>query len=178
VRASGIADGAKAGLIVFVAAIAQVSILSSVKLFGGTPDVLLVTIVVLALLRGSVFGAVAGFAGGLVVDTAVLGTLGATSLLLTLAGYWAGRYGETTGRDRGHAPLLCVVAVTFLYAVGGLALHFMLGEHVSGRLVLFDALLPAILFNALLTQPLYALSRRSVPPPVRSDRAGEVELLG
>ena len=30
------------------------------------------------------------------------------TLLLTLAGYWIGRYGETTGRDRGHAPFLAV----------------------------------------------------------------------
>ena len=51
---------------------------------------------------------VAGFAAGLVVDTANLGTLGLTSLLLTLAGYWIGRYGETTGRDRFHAPFLSV----------------------------------------------------------------------
>ena len=35
-----------------------------------------------------------------------LGTLGVTSILLTVAGYWAGRYGETTGRGRAYAPSL------------------------------------------------------------------------
>ena len=57
-------------------------------------------VVCIALAAGSIAGAVAGFAGGLLVDVMTLGTLGTTSLVLTLAGYWAGRYGETTGRGR------------------------------------------------------------------------------
>ena len=82
------------------------------------PDLLLVTLVAVALLRGSVAGAVGGFFAGLVIDTATLGTLGLTSLVLTLAGYWIGRYGETTGRDRGHAPYLSVAVITVLYELG------------------------------------------------------------
>ena len=60
--------------------------------------------------------------GGLLLDTATLETLGLTSLILTLGGYWIGRYGETTGRDRTHAPFVSVAVVTVLYAVGVLVL--------------------------------------------------------
>ena len=67
--------------------------------------------------------------------------------MLTIAGYWIGRYGETTGRDRTHAPLLSVVVVTCLYAVGALVLHFMLGDSVSARLVLVESLPPTILLE-------------------------------
>ena len=42
---------------------------------------------------------VAGFWAGLVLDDASLGTLGAPSLLLTLAGHFAGRFGEATTRS-------------------------------------------------------------------------------
>ena len=94
-------------------------------------------LVAVALLRGSIVGAIAGFCAGLLLDTATLETLGLTSLLLTLAGYWVGRYGETTGRDRTHAPFLSVAVVTFLSALGGLALHFVLGERAPARRVLF-----------------------------------------
>src|SRR5213075_3490492 len=107
-------------------------------ILGGHPNLLLVTLVCVALLRGALFGAVAGFSAGLLADTGVLGTLGFTSLLLTLAGYWTGRYGETTGRDRAHAPLLSVAVVTALYQFGALLLHFMLGEHAPARAVLLD----------------------------------------
>ncbi len=100
-----LADALKVGVLVFLAAILQVSVFSSVDILRGTPDLLLVTLVAVALLRGSVVGAAAGFWGGLVIDTANLATLGLTSLLLTLVGYWVGRYGETTGHERTHAPL-------------------------------------------------------------------------
>ncbi len=172
------ADAAKAAVLLFLAAVVQVSILSSVRLFGGTPDLLLVTLLAVALLRGSIFGAVCGFAAGLVFDTATLQTLGVTSLLLTVGAYWIGRYGETTGRDRAHAPFLSVGIVTVLYAIGALLLHYTLGEGASARAVLVDALLPSVFFNLLLTAPVYALTRRLLRPREWTERAGEVSLLG
>ena len=105
-------DGVKAAVLLFAAAIMQVSIFTQVHVFGGVPDLLLVTLVAVALLRGTIVGAGGGFFAGLLVDTASLGRLGLTSLVLTLAGYWIGRYGETTGRDRAHAPFLSVAVVT------------------------------------------------------------------
>jgi rod shape-determining protein MreD len=172
------ADAGKVALTIFVAAIVQTSVLNAVELGGGTPDLLLVSLVAVALLRGPLYGAAAGFFGGLLVDTALLETLGLTSLLLTIAGYWIGRYGETTGRDRTHAPLLSVVVVTILFAVGALVLHFMLGDAVSGRLVLVEALPPSVLLNMLLTVPVYALARRLLRPLATRERVREVRLLG
>ena len=90
--------------IVFVAALLQVTLVASLDVAGGAADVLLLSLLSIALLRGAVTGAVAGFFGGLIVDIVTLDTLGVTALLYALAGYWTGRYGETTGRDRAHAP--------------------------------------------------------------------------
>jgi rod shape-determining protein MreD len=171
------ADAAKAGVLLFVAAILQVSILDRIVIVHATPDLLLVTLVAVSLLRGSLFGAVGGFFAGLVVDTADLGMLGLTSLLLTIAGYWIGRYGETTGRDRAHAPFVSVAVVTAMVAIGQLVLHFMVGDHVSARLVLLDALVPGIVLNLILTAPVYGLCRRLFRP-AWSDVASEVRLLG
>ena len=128
-------DGVKAGALLFVAAVIQVSILNGITVLGGTPDLLLVTLCAVALLRGSIFGAVGGFFAGLVVDTATLETMGVTALLLTLVGYWVGRYGETTGRGR-HAPLLSVGVITILYAMAALLIRFLLGEGGSPQAVL------------------------------------------
>ena len=171
-------DAAKLGLVVFVAAIVQVSVVSSFEVAGGVPDVLLVALVVIALLRGAVVGAVAGFVAGVLVDTATLQTLGLTSFLLTLAGYWAGRYAETSGRGRAHAPVVAVAAITVLYAVGGLVLHFVLGGEVSPRRVLIDMLLPTLLLNLVLTTPLHAVLRRLLRQRATGLPAREVRLLG
>ena len=172
-----VGDGVKAAVLLFVVAVAQVSIFAQLHVFGAVPDLLLVSLVALALLRGSVAGAVGGFLAGLLVDTATLGMLGLTSLVLTLAGYWIGRYGETTGRDRAHAPFLSVAVVTVLYELGLLVVHFVLGESAPAGAV-FRSLLPAIVLNLILTGPLYALVRRLLRPVEREDLTAEVQLIG
>jgi rod shape-determining protein MreD len=169
-------DAVKAAVLLFLAVLVQVSILGSYSPLGGTPDVLLVVLLSVALLRGAVFGALAGFGAGFLLDIANLGTLGFTSLLLTVAGFWIGRYGETTARDRFHAPYVSVLVVTTLYAFGALALRFMLGEPVPAHAVI--AALPAeILWNLIVTWPVYGLVRRLFPPADSSDRVHEVRLL-
>ena len=170
-------DGLKAAVLLFVAAILQVSIFTQVHVLGGVPDVLLVTLVAVSLLRGSVYVAVGGFFAGLLVDTGTLGQLGLTSLVLTIAGYWIGRYGETTGRDRAHAPFTSVAVVTVLFSFGVLVVHFVLGERApAGEIV--RGLLPSIFLNLILTAPVYALVRRLLRPLDRGDYATEVQLLG
>lgn len=182
-----IPDVGKTALAFFAAVIVQVTIVSSVAPGGGTADLVLVTLAAIALLRGAVFGALAGFYAGFLLDAANLETLGVSSLLLTLAGYWIGRYGETTGREAGrpygqsphglsaaslsrrvspHAPLVSIAVVTVLYAFGALALHAMLGESVSVEAGV-RALPAEILLNLVLTIPVYALVRRFLAPPSR-----------
>jgi len=169
-------DGAKAALVLFVAALLQLVVLTQYVTFR-SGSLVLVTLLSIALLRGSVFGAVAGFFTGLLIDTATLGTLGVTSLLLTVGGFWIGRYGETTARDRFHAPFLSVAVVTVLYAFGNLGLRFVLGEPAPARLVV-HGLWSGLLVNLILTLPVYALVRRLFPPIEISDRVREVRLLG
>ena len=170
-------DGVKIAVLLFVAAVAQVSIFSAIDVFGAAPDLLLVTLVAVSLLRGSVAGAAGGFFAGLIVDTASLGALGLTSLVLTLAGFWIGRYGETTGRDRGHAPYLSIAVVTVLYEFGLLVVHFVLGESAPAVAV-FRSLLPAVILNLLITGPVYALVRRLLRPQAPAELSAEVQLLG
>jgi rod shape-determining protein MreD len=173
-----ILDAAKAAGLVFVAAILQASVFSSVTILNGTPDLLLVTIICVALLRGPIVGAAAGFWGGLLLDTANLATLGVTSLLLMFAGYWTGRYGETTGRDRAHAPFVSVAVITFLYALGSLAFHFVLGDPAPARTVLWTTLFQGIALNLILTWPVYKLSRLILRQPDRRERVQRIHAIG
>ena len=170
-------EALRAFAVVFVAAMLQVVIVSSLVVAGGAPDLLLVVVVAMGLLRGSIPGAVLGFVGGLIVDVVTLGTLGVTSLVLTLAGFWAGRYGETTGRDRRLAPVLAVGTITVLAGVFGFVLHYLLDEDVVAGHALLTALIPAFLLNVALALPVHALVRRIVGETERVEVATEVEVL-
>lgn len=170
-------EGARTAAIVFVAAMLQVVVVSSVAVAGGAPDLLLVSVVVLGLLRGSVPGAIVGFSGGLIVDLLTLETLGITSLVLTLAGFWAGRWAETTGRGRKLAPVIAVGVITVLAAAFSLLLHYMLGDDVVARLALVTVMVPTLLANLVLAFPVYLLIRAAVHERDVRELAPEVEVV-
>ena len=50
-----IADAAKAAAFLFFAVVLQLSIMANIDILGGRPNLLLVTVVSVSLLRGSVF---------------------------------------------------------------------------------------------------------------------------
>jgi rod shape-determining protein MreD len=172
-----ILDVVKAMVLLFIAVLVQVSVLSAYAPLGGTANIVLVLLISIALLRGSVFGAAAGFAAGLLIDTASLSTLGFTSLLLTLAGFWTGRYGETTAQDRFHAPFTSVGVITILVGCAALALSFVLGQPAPAGAV-FSGLPATVLLNLILTWPVYSFARRVFRPLDVFDRVHEVRLLG
>jgi rod shape-determining protein MreD len=166
----------RAAPLVLVAAVVQVTTISGTRLLGAEPELLLVTVVCLALVAGSIPGAVAGFAGGLLIDVMTLGTLGTSSILLTPAGYWAGRYGETTGRGRPYAPALAAFAISLVATIGGVTLHFLLGQPVSGRDALITAL-PSALLAAVLALGVIRICRAVLAEPPGFERSRQVELV-
>lgn len=167
----------RAGALVFVAALFQAAIFSSFDIRGGAPDVLLVVVVSLGLLRGSIAGAILGFLAGLVVDLLTLETLGLTSLVLTLAGFWAGRYAETTARGRRLPVLVAVGVVTVLAGVFTFVLHYLLGDEVVARYALVTTLVPTVVINVVVALPVHALVRAVVGERTGPVPAGEVELV-
>ena len=150
-------DAFKAAVLLFLAVLLQVSFVSSLEVASGRPDVVLVFLVAIALVRGPLLGSLAGFWAGLVLDFAALETLGLSSLLLTLAGYWSGRFGEVTSSRSAHPPLVAAALATTGVAVGGAILHFMLGSAIPASDLLVRVLLPTLALNLLLAYPAYCL---------------------
>jgi rod shape-determining protein MreD len=165
-------DIVKAGLLLTLVATAQVALVNGFELVEGRADVVLLCVVCVALLRGPIFGACAGFYVGLIVDVGTLGKLGLSSLLLTIAGYWLGRFGEATSSHRNQIAriLLAVAIATVGVALGSLVVHLLLGDSVAVEAVVVRSYLPTLALNLVLAIPAYALLRRLFPPPARRSR--------
>jgi rod shape-determining protein MreD len=163
-------DAVKAAALTLVVALVQVSVVQWVEVAEGRADLVLVFVVALALLRGPVYGASAGFLAGLVVDLGTFGTLGLTSLLLTIAGYATGRFGEATTRASAHPLLIAVALGTAGVAMGSAVLHFMLGLSIPASHFFLGVLLPTLALNMLIAYPVYGLCARVFPPQVRVRR--------
>lgn len=156
-------------LVALLTVLVQISAVSQVSLLGVSADLSPLVVASVGLLCGSVPGAVMGFFVGLFADTALLQTLGVSSLVLLLVGYWAGRLREL--RDPAHAlaPLAVGAAATAAASIGFSLLQFLLGVDAPVSLLLLRDILVTILVNAALAVPVYALVRRALLPALPED---------
>jgi rod shape-determining protein MreD len=158
-------------LILFVAVLLQISFFSYLSFFGSIPDLTPVVVASLGLLGGAVVGAVAGFCAGMVVDSALLQTLGVSSLALLAIGYMAGRYREGYEFSNSLAPPLIVGGLTLAYAAIFAALQIMLGVSTPVSLVILRDVVVKGLLGFLLALAIYPLVRRIVRPALVDDAA-------
>lgn len=99
------------GLIV-TAVIVQLTLLSRLGLPGATPDLVVVTVVAIALALGPTQGAVAGFVAGVLVDLAPPGDslLGVNAIVYVVIGYVTGIVIDP--RDRTVPILIGIVGLS------------------------------------------------------------------
>jgi rod shape-determining protein MreD len=149
--------------------ILQLAAVSQITIFGVPADVSPLLVVAVGLLAGSVAGATFGFCVGLFLDTALLQTLGVTSLVLTCLGYGAGRLREL--RDPAHTliPVPVGAVATVLFVLGFAFLQFMLGLDAPISLLFLRHAILVVLLNSLLALPVYALVRRVLEPFLPED---------
>ncbi|HVS28069.1 MAG TPA: rod shape-determining protein MreD [Solirubrobacteraceae bacterium] len=142
----------------------QTAAVSQVSLLGVTADLLPLIVMSVGLLAGSIAGSVMGFATGLLVDLALLQTLGLSSLIYVGIGYGAGRLREL--RDPAHAliPVAVGAAATAIYQVGLSVMLFLLGAKAPDGLSLLRQILLTVIVNVVLAIPIYAGVRRLLEP--------------
>lgn len=147
-------------LLGLVGGIVQITTVSQIAIFGQPADLSPLLVASVGLVCGAVPGAVFGFSLGLFVDTALLQTLGISSLVFTGVGYGAGRVRELKDPAHALAPVLVGAAATAAAALGFSLLQFLLGVEAPVSLLLLRQILMTIVLNTLLALPVYALCRR------------------
>jgi rod shape-determining protein MreD len=163
--------GLRLALIVVVTIVLQISFFSYLSLFGATPNVVPLMVVSLGLLGGGMVGAVCGFATGLLIDSALLQTLGVSSLVLLGVGYLAGRYREGAEVSNSLIPPLLGGVLTTAAAAGFAAIQLMLGVNTTVSLLVLREIIVQGLLAVVLAIPIYPLIRRALRPALVDDLA-------
>ena len=154
--------GLRLAVLALLGSLVQPVLMSHVDIAGGAPDLIPLLVMSVALVMGSMSGAVFGFCLGLLVDVALLQTMGVTSLVLLAVGYWVGRARETQDLEGPLAALVSGALATLATVLGFSMMQFLLGVDppVGGALV--RLVLATVVLNALLAVPVHALVRRVV----------------
>ncbi|HEV3319378.1 MAG TPA: rod shape-determining protein MreD [Solirubrobacteraceae bacterium] len=159
-------QGVSGGLVARIAALSlvvvffQAGVVSEVPVFGVTVDLSPLLVAFIGLLCGSTVGAASGFAVGLLVDLALVQTLGLTSLVFTLVGYWCGRLRELRDPQAALTPLLVGAAATTASLVAYSLMEFMLGVDAPVSLELLRQIVLGVLVNTIVALPMWVLVRR------------------
>jgi rod shape-determining protein MreD len=168
-------DGIPSSLVVRIAVFAvvlvfvQIGVISEVPIFGVTVDVSPLLVAFVGLLCGSTLGALTGFCVGLLVDLMLVQTLGVTSLLFTIIGYWAGRLRELRDPQAALTPLLVGAAAAATAMVGYSLIEFLLGVDAPVSFELLRQIVLGVVVDSLLAVPLWLLVRRVLDPSLPDD---------
>jgi len=159
-------SGVSAGLLARIAVLAvvvvffQIGVVSEVPVFAVTVDLSPLLVAFVGLLCGSTLGAAVGFAVGLLVDLTLVQTLGLTSLVFTLVGYWCGRLRELRDPQAALTPLLVGAGASGAALVGYSLMEFMLGVDAPVSLELLRQIVLGAVVNTIVALPMWALVRR------------------
>jgi rod shape-determining protein MreD len=159
----------RTGALLLLALVLQLSALGHGGILGGHVDVISLVVAAVAYYAGSLAGSATGFAMGFLLDLAVGGTMGASSLVLTAVGYGVGRYREI--RDPSHSllPIGVGAAATAGWVVAFAAVSLMLdlGATISPQVL--GHMLVTILLGAALALPIFVGTRKLLRPSLAVD---------
>ncbi|HEY5046142.1 MAG TPA: rod shape-determining protein MreD [Solirubrobacteraceae bacterium] len=167
----GVSPGllARIAVLVVIVVFFQIGVVSEVPVFGVAVDLSPLVVAFVGLLCGSTVGAATGFAVGLLVDLALVQTLGVTSLIFTLIGYWCGRLRELRDPQAVLTPLLVGVTASAAAAVGYSLMEFLLGVDAPVSLELLRQIVLGVAVNTIVALPVWAIVRRSLEPDLPDD---------
>ena len=156
-------------VLAFVTVVVQQAAVSQISVFGVSADLTPLVVMSVGLLAGSLPGAIMGFGTGLLVDMVLFQTLGVTSLLYIVIGYWSGRIRELRDPAHGLVPLAMGAAATAVAGIGMALIQFLLGVDAPVSLLLLQQIFITVLVNTLIALPVYALVRRIIQPVLPQD---------
>ncbi|MEU9699906.1 rod shape-determining protein MreD [Streptomyces sp. NPDC047981] len=169
--------------LVVVALVIQVSVLARLQLPGAVPDLVLLTVLGLALVYGPVSGSLIGFGAGLLADLAPPAdhAAGRYALVLCVIGYLAGLARPDNGKLKSASgPMAVVVAAsigsTLLYAGVGALVGDTAARHVGLGFLLFTAALYDLLLAPFTVPLIMALARRAENDPLAADTSAGTDV--
>jgi rod shape-determining protein MreD len=147
----------------------QIGVVSEVPVFGVSVDLSPLLVAFVGLLCGSMVGAVSGFAVGLLVDLALMQTLGVSSLIFTVIGYWSGRLRELRDPQAALTPLLVGAAAAAASMIGYSLIEFLLGVDAPVSLELVRQIVLGVVVDTIVALPMWAIVRRSLEGALPDD---------
>lgn len=153
-------------LVVGGGVIIQLAVISQFRFFGVVPDIIPVLVVSIGLLGGSSAGAATGFLAGFLVDLTLVQMMGVSSLLLTIAGYFAGRMRELYDPVHPLTSSAVGASATIFFTIGFGIMQFSLGQPAPQPISMLWQVMMSGIYGALLAPVVFRIARWAMLPAI------------
>lgn len=143
------------GALLLVALVVQTAVLGRFALLGAKPELLTLLVVAVAMLDGSVSGAIAGFGAGLLLDAQTSLPDGLAALVLAATGATVGRIRPLLQRPSAWLPAAVVGVATVASLLVYALLALLLGSPTGGLVRTIARIALAGVYGAALTPLIY-----------------------
>ncbi|MCL2491140.1 MAG: rod shape-determining protein MreD [Coriobacteriia bacterium] len=133
----------------FIAVLLQVMVAPYIAIGGVSPNFLMITVIIMALVEGPNTGTVLGFVAGLLFDLLGAGPVGPMALVLSITGYIAGLVQENLFAEGWILPVGVIALATFTSEILYMIVILFLGTQTSLASAFFGIVLPSTFYNAV-----------------------------
>jgi rod shape-determining protein MreD len=132
-----------------IAIVLQVVVAPYIAIGGVSPNFLMITVIIMALVEGPNAGTVLGFAAGLLFDLLGAGPVGPMALVLTITGYATGLVHENLFAEGWLLPVGIIALATFTSEILYMIVIVFLGTQTSMRDAFVGIVMPSTFYNAV-----------------------------
>ncbi|ACL76889.1 rod shape-determining protein MreD [Ruminiclostridium cellulolyticum] len=137
-------------ILIFIFVTAQVTLLNSITIFGVAPNLVIILIVSISLLKGKTDGAVVGFSAGLCMDAVIGVALGYHALVGMLLGLLLGNINKRLFKENILVMAFCTFLSTYIFESAILFTSYLMGLKVEFFTILKTVIFPESLVNCVL----------------------------
>jgi len=144
-------------LVIFANFILQSTFSNYIEILNVKPNTAILIVLVYAMLRGDVEGAIIGFFTGLLEDLFFGGYIGLNALLGTVFGFAAGKPLRNFYRENYFLPALLILMFMLAYGFSQYAGEVMFRGRTSAVYYFERVILPEAVYTTLFAMPFYKL---------------------
>jgi rod shape-determining protein MreD len=137
-------------ILIFTFVTAQVTLLNSIKIFGVTPNLIVILIVSISLLEGRIHGATVGFFAGLCLDAVIGLSLGFQALIGMLLGLLLGNINKRFFKENIFVMAICTFISSILYESSIAFSSYIYGVEVDFLPKFQNVILPEAIINSVI----------------------------
>lgn len=161
---------------VLVCFLLQTSVFDMIRMADTSPNILLILVASIALMRGQKDGMVVGFFCGLLLDIFFGSSLGGYALLYMLFGFVDGFFNRMYYQDDNVLPLLLLTVNDLIYGFLMYILNGLLHGHLHFFYYLRSIILPEIVYTVAVGMLLYRILLR-LDSLIGTDETGGTDLI-